>query len=287
MREDLEKKVERAIKLIKAAGKIAKEHGQPLEVAYSGGKDSDVILELTRMAGVDYRAIYKNTTIDPPGTIKHAQERGAEILRPNKTFAELMPKYGWPSRRMRFCCSVLKEYKVLDYVIIGVRRDESPKRAERYKEPEECRVYSKMEKARHYFPILDWNTQDVADFLQYRGVDCAPVYYDEEGVFHPERRLGCLCCPLKSKRQHIEDFKKYPNFVKIYLRGGYFYRLHSNNWKNKKYFHNVFEWFVCYLFCDSFSEFQERFGPNLFDGGIDCKEFLENYFNIDLDEIIK
>ena len=33
MREELQKKVERAVKLLQAAGKIAKEHGQPLEVA--------------------------------------------------------------------------------------------------------------------------------------------------------------------------------------------------------------------------------------------------------------
>lgn len=287
MKEELQKKVDRAIKLIKAAGKIAKEHNQPLEVAYSGGKDSDVILELTRMADVEYRAIYKNTTIDPPGTIKHSLERGAEMVRPKESFAELMHTYGWPSRRMRFCCSVLKEYKILDYVIIGVRREESPKRAERYKEPEECRVFSKNEKARHYYPILDWTLADVEDFLQYRGVKCAPVYYDEDGVFHSERRLGCLTCPLKSRRQRLEDFKKYPNFVKIYLRGGYYYRQHHKCWKNKEYFHNVYEWFVCYLFCDSIYEFQERFGRNLFNGGVDCKEFLENYFNIDLDEIIK
>lgn len=86
------KKVERAIKLIQSASKIAQEHGQPLEVAYSGGKDSDVILELTKMAGVPYRAIYKNTTIDPSGTIKHAREMGAEILSPKMPFFKLIER---------------------------------------------------------------------------------------------------------------------------------------------------------------------------------------------------
>ena len=96
MREELQNKVERAVKLLQAAGKIAKEHGQPLEVAYSGGKDSDVILELTRMAGVEYRAIYKNTTIDPPQTIRHAMEMGAEMIRPTKSFRELIALHGFP-----------------------------------------------------------------------------------------------------------------------------------------------------------------------------------------------
>lgn len=77
----LKEKIDFAIKLIQSAAAKAKEVGQPIEVCYSGGKDSDVILELVRMAKVEYRAIYKNTTIDPPGTIKHSRERGVEIMK--------------------------------------------------------------------------------------------------------------------------------------------------------------------------------------------------------------
>ena len=89
MREDLEKKVERAIKLIQSASKIAAENGCPkIEVAYSGGKDSDVILELTKMSGVPYRAIHHCTTIDVAGTLKHAEDNGAEIMRPKKNFLQ-------------------------------------------------------------------------------------------------------------------------------------------------------------------------------------------------------
>lgn len=282
MSEELQKKVERAVKLLQAAGKIAKEHGQPLEVAYSGGKDSDVILELTRMAGVEYRAIYKNTTIDPPQTIRHAKEMGAEMMRPTKTFRELIALHGFPSRVRRLCCSYLKEYKVLDYCVIGVRREESKKRAERYKEPEVCRVYSKKEKVRQYLPILDWTSEDISEFVSERGIKCHPLYYDEQGNFHPERRLGCMCCPLKSKRLRLREFEQYPKMVKFYIRGGQKYLETHPNAKSKTYFHNVYEWLTFDLFCDSLVEFRERFGANLFDGGIDCKEFLENYFKIEL-----
>ena len=220
MTEQLQKKVNRAIRLIQSAGRMADKAGQPLEIAYSGGKDSDVILELAKMSGVNYKAIYKNTTIDPPGTIRHALERGAEMIRPKHSFFELIEKKGYPSRKVRFCCSDLKEYKVYDYCVVGVRRDESNKRKDRYREPEICRVYSKKEKVRQYFPLLDWTTDDVAEFLSERGVKCAPVYYDEDGIFHPERRLGCLCCPLINKRERIHQFEKYPNMVKAYVRGG-------------------------------------------------------------------
>lgn len=88
MRPELEKKVQSAIHLIQAASEMAKKVNQPLEVAFSGGKDSAVILELTKMANVPYRAIYKNTTIDPPGTIKYCKDNGVEIMKPQKTFCK-------------------------------------------------------------------------------------------------------------------------------------------------------------------------------------------------------
>jgi len=177
MTDELQKKVDRAVKLIQAAGKLAKEHGQPLEICYSGGKDSDVILELAKMSGVEYRPIYKNTTIDPPGTIAHVKSKGVEVVQPKMTFREVMHRVGLPSRFRRACCDKLKEYKILDYAVIGVRRYESPKRAARYQEPELCRVYNKNEKTRQYLPILEWTDEDVAAFISERGIKCHPLYY--------------------------------------------------------------------------------------------------------------
>lgn len=221
MSPQLEKKVNQAIKLIQSASKIAAQNGCPeLELAYSSGKDSDVILELTKMAGVPYRAIYKNTTIDPSGTIKHAIDNGVEVMRPKKTFAELLAKKGLPTRFQRFCCEVLKEYKILDYAILGVRREESVKRAKMYNEPEKCRVYSKNVKARHYFPILDWTKEDLAEFIREREIKLHPLYYNEKGELDVSRRLGCMGCPLADKKARIDVFKEHPNLVKLYIRGG-------------------------------------------------------------------
>lgn len=135
--QELQKKIDRAIRLLRQFDNP----NEPIELSYSGGKDSDVILQLAKEAGIHYRAIYKSTTIDPPGTIKHAIENGAEVIRPQKTFFQLIEEHGMPSRVMRFCCGYLKEYKVLDKAIIGVRRAESVKRSKRYKEPTACRIF--------------------------------------------------------------------------------------------------------------------------------------------------
>lgn len=283
MTDGLQKKVDRAIKLIQSASKIAAANGCPeIEVAYSGGKDSDVILELTKMADVPYKAIYHCTTIDPAYTIKHAQDAGAEVMRPKKNFLQLLAYYGFPSRMSRHCCTNLKEMKVLDYAILGIRAEESNKRKERYKEPEQCRVYSKKKKVRQYFPILNWTKDDIAEFVEERGLRLHPLYYDKNGKIDATRRLGCMCCPLQSYKQRIESFKKHPNMVKLYVRGGGYYLDKHPNSKITSLVKDAYEFFCFDVFCErSNARFQEQFGGNnLFGDKIDCKKFLEDYFKI-------
>lgn len=248
MTEQLQKKVDRAIKLIQSASKIAAANGCPeIEVAYSGGKDSDVILELTKMSGVPYRAIHHVTTLDPAGTIKHAEKMGAEIVRPKDNFGQLIAKYGLPNRFMRFCCGILKEKKTLDYAIVGIRRSESPKRSERYKEPEQCRVFSKKkgDKVRQYFPILEWTDNDIAEFIKERNIKLHSLYYKQDGSIDVTQRLGCMCCPVKGKRLRIDDFKQHPNMVKLYIRNmKKFIKSHPDKKQIQEYNGDVYAWFV-------------------------------------------
>ena len=263
MTQELQQKVDRAIRLIQSAAKAAEQHGQPLEICFSGGKDSDVILELARMAGIKYRAIYKNTTIDPPGTIRHARENGVEVMQPKMTFAEIVAKKGLPGRRRRFCCAILKEYKILDYAVIGVRRDESNTRAD-YKEPTVCREYKKDEEAELYMPLLDFSAKDVETFIMERGIKCHPIYYDNQGHFHVERRLGCVGCPLAYRKHRIAEFKQYPRMVRLYVRAAQkFLDAHPQS-KMFAYLKDASDWFAMSLFCDSKADFQHRFGATLF-----------------------
>ena len=279
MRPELEKKVERAIRLLQ----LIPQDGD-IEVSYSGGKDSDVILELAKMAGIPYRAIYKATTIDPPQTIAHAREMGAEVIHPKKTFFQLVSKSGFPSRFQRFCCSALKEYKIYDRAIQGIRRSESRKRAENYKEPEICRVYSAKEKVKVYLPILEWTNQDVEEFIKERNIKCHPLYY-RRGQFDVTQRLGCMGCPLASRKKRIQFFKENPKWLKAWIRAGQ-KRYTSEKYQNgkaKHKFKDAFEAMGYMLYCDNMDEFEEK-TYGLF-GEFDWKEFLQNEFRIDMSDI--
>ena len=62
-------------------------------------------------------------------------------------------------------------------MVQGIRASESNARAERYKEPEQCRVYDKKHKSRVYMPILYWTDEDIKEFVTERGIKCHPLYY--------------------------------------------------------------------------------------------------------------
>lgn len=274
----LQKKIDLAIRLLRTTSEV---YGDVIEIAYSGGKDSDVILQLAKEAGIKYRAIYRNTTIDPPGTIKHVKDMDVEILQPNKTFFQLIEENGLPNRFMRFCCRFLKEYKVLDKCVMGVRKAESRARDERYNEPTECKFYgSKKNHVEAVYPILEWTDEDVAEFIEERKIKCAPVYYDERGKFHVERRLGCIACPLASKGKRIKQFQKYPGILRQYVKSLRKFRETHKNADVCSYFTNEFEQMYFDIYCNSMQEFEEK-SNGLF-GKPDFKGFLEVKFNCSL-----
>ena len=278
--KDLQKKIDRAIRLLQG---IQNGYDGEIEIAYSGGKDSDVILQLAKEAGIKYRALYKNTTIDPPGTLGHVKGMGVEILRPKTSFFQLVAQKGFPSRFSRFCCEKLKEYKVLDKSVIGVRKAESRAREERYNEPTECRYFGAKTEKNHVeliYPILEWTDEDVRDFIIDRKLKLAPIYYNSGRQIDVSKRLGCMCCPLASRRKRIIEFHKYPKIAKAYLCAGQqFMETHPESKACQRY-DNVYEWFTRDVFYSSDADWN-KVSTGLF-GKPDFKKFLEDKFGIDL-----
>lgn len=269
MTEQLQKKINQSIKLLQSTCSSKDD----VELAYSGGKDSDVILQLAKEAGIKFTARYKNTTIDPAGTLKHCKDNGVEILQPKESFFEIVKKAGYPNRFHRLCCARLKEYPTeSDTVIVGIRQEESQKRMKRYLDPTVCRVYSKKKRVQQILPILYWTQDDVRMFIEDRNIKCHPIYYDENGIFHAERRLGCEGCPLMSQRKRVEFFKENPKWLKAWLKAGhYFYHQRSLN---------EYEMMVGMLFYRSIRELIDI--QNGLFGKMDCKQLLEEKFNVKL-----
>lgn len=274
----LQDKIGRAIKLLQSIPQDG-----DIELAYSGGKDSDVILALAKMAGIPHRVIHKVTTIDPPGTIKHAIDAGAEIMRPKRSFFELIRQKGTPSRRVRFCCEELKEYAVCDRSIVGARRDESVKRAMIYREPEHCRVYRNGDRVKQYLPIVNWTDGDIREFVDAYNVKCHPLYY-HDGRFDVSKRLGCIGCPLASIGKRKAMFRQYPKMLRLWIVNKQrYYDSHPNCKSAQAFSGNAINSMFYELFCGNMERYNQSLQNGLFpEHNLNPKSYMEDYFKIDL-----
>lgn len=267
---DTEEKITKAVRLIQSYS-----HANNLTLAYSGGKDSEVLRFLIERAQVPCDIIYINTTIDPPGTIRYVKSKGARVLNPRMTFLDLVERKGLPSMFRRFCCAVLKEQYIAPYLLLGIRRSESVKRATRYTEPEICHIYKKGLQAIKILPMLSFVNEDVTYIHDTYNLKMHPLYYDEQGHFHVERRLGCLGCPLKADRGRA-DYLAYPKLLKAVIsRVVKFHETHGRD-RQEAYRYLVYNIFYSnhkhYQYCCTFEGLFEN----------DPKTMLENYFKIEL-----
>lgn len=66
-------------------------------LAYSGGKDSEVLLHIARGLFTDIPAVFSNTGLEFPEIVKHVRtHNNVHELRPKMPFHKVIEKYGWP-----------------------------------------------------------------------------------------------------------------------------------------------------------------------------------------------
>jgi phosphoadenosine phosphosulfate reductase len=229
----LSRKVDAAISLIQKTEPLALQYSdEGFYVAFSGGKDSQVLLELVKMAGVRYTAHMQVTTVDPPELMKFVRTEYKEVVmhRAALNMYDLIRKKKMlPMRHARFCCAYLKEQSGAGTVtLLGVRRQESSRRAKR----NEVEIFNhKFSGTLDQFnafsethitcvggkdkvlvlPILQWTDKDVWAFIRERALPYCSLY-------EQQHRIGCLFCPMAQTKQKIADYHRYPGVVKAYIK---------------------------------------------------------------------
>lgn len=243
---DLEHK---AIERIKMASRMSLHHyGLPLVCTYSGGKDSDVMLELFKRSGVPFEVHNSHTTADAPQTVYHIREvfRGLELqgikctidyhVQPDGsrvTMWNLIPrKLMPPTRIVRYCCSELKEtFGAGRYISTGIRWSESSRRKEwgsfsqpdnRIHASDEIMLNSENDIKRKLIehclqknkmvvnPIIDWKDSDVWEYIKSERIHVNCLY--KEGF----DRIGCIGCPMAGKKRWFE-FGVFPKYKNAYI----------------------------------------------------------------------
>ena len=229
----LQEKIDHSIALIRKAEKLAltMQPDEGFHVGFSGGKDSQAVLELVKMAGVKYRAVYNVTTNDPADNVRFIKQHypDVEFSIPEKSYFQLIEQKGVPTMLNRWCCALFKETAGVGYVVLtGVRKEESRKRAAyeevvkwgRTKDKNELVDLGKME-ANEFrcvggkdkfmvYPILEWTEKDVWDFIDLRGLPVNPCY-----KIH--KRVGCVFCPFARPKDIREYCKTHPQLKAAFI----------------------------------------------------------------------
>lgn len=235
-----------AIARLKTAAELSESYYEnPLLLAYSGGKDSEVCLELCRRAGIPFEVSHSLTTADAPETVWHVKRVFRRLELEGIRCEVLYPEYKgrrvsmWtlipqklmpPTRVARYCCSVCKERSGRGRMMaLGVRRFESQSRGD--SGPAETQGKSRKDREIFDFdngdgrmfvhcmakqkikvhPIVEWTDRDVWDFLRDAKAELNPCY--SMGF----SRVGCVGCPMAGKGRW-KEFRQWPKYEVLYRR---------------------------------------------------------------------
>ena len=208
-------------------------------VAFSGGKDSIVTLDIVQRAlpHNKFKVLFGDTGMEFPDTydvVDKTEEKcrcqGIEFIRAKSHFSpeESWKKFGPPATVTRWCCSVHKtapqvlslreltgKVNFTGMAFIGVRASESLSRSE-------YDYVSLGEKHKGQYscnPILEWNSAELYLYIFAENILLSEAY--KKG----NRRAGCLVCPRAAERNdymarvcYTDEFDALINSIKYVYR---------------------------------------------------------------------
>ena len=193
-------------------------------VAFSGGKDSVVALDLVQRAlpHNKMKVLFGDTGMEFPDTYRvmdlikgKCEELGIEYLRASSKLntEQTWRLFGPPAVTNRWCCSVHKTSPQImllqeqtgnqgftGMAFTGIRGDESVSRSEY----DDVSYGSKHRGQYSCHPILEWNSAELFDYIYQENLILNDAY--KKG----NTRAGCLVCPMSSGKHEYLKAQCYP-----------------------------------------------------------------------------
>lgn len=214
----LSEQVDHSIKLIQTYGNAAlsRDAENGYQCGFSGGKDSVVLLDLLKRAGVNHKPTYNCTTIDPPELIRFIREHHKDVEwnrqkdKGHLILDRMVDKMSMPTRIGKWCCSEYKDCcsKSSTVGAVGVRISESKRREKLWKE---LTVHNKTNRW-ILAPIAYWSDANIWQYINENNLPYCELY--DQGW----DRLGCVGCPINPKSQ-AKEFKRWPKYEAMWKEG--------------------------------------------------------------------
>lgn len=226
---------EEALSRIHRFAKIAKAMDFDIAVGFSGGKDSQVVYDLCKRAGIKFTAYY-NECFESNVTKKFIRDNYPDVIwrREHKSgFIQNIAenhKGLLPTVQRAFCCEDYKHNsKYVDKCsMTGVRKAESKARSNRTSISFKNKTTRK--KMQHivdeYFvencqstgtaniialyPIVDWTDDDVWNYINAHNLPINPEYSEY-------KRIGCIVCPKANFTSNYKSLLKYPKLIDAFI----------------------------------------------------------------------
>ncbi len=186
--------------------------GDKCAVAFSGGKDSLVVLHIARQYVARIPVVFNNTGVEFPETRAYIRQLSEEwdlnlIVTPyyKKSFWDCVDEYGYPHIRSKKhskggsysprCCYYLKEMPTklaiksygLKAMFTGQTAVESRMRMFTARDKGICYFHTQYN-CQKINPILWWTEDEVWQYIKVKELSCNPLY--NEGA----PRVGCMPC---------------------------------------------------------------------------------------------
>lgn len=205
-----------AINVIRGITSQGRNRELPVTVSFSGGKDSLVVLDLTRKVVKKFGVFHIDTGLEFPETSRFVSEFAArngidiKVEHAGKVFNENFPFFGPPAKDFRWCCKVCKlgpitniisRYKNGVITIDGKRRYESFQRGSINTVERNPFVPGQMS----VYPIKDWRAIEVWLYIYMERLPYNELY--DRGF----ERIGCWLCPAALQAEYVRMRELHPD----------------------------------------------------------------------------
>ena len=225
---------------------------------FSGGKDSQALYHIVKMAGVKFKTHMSLTSVDPGDVIRFVKAEYPSVIRHKpkmSMFKAAVEHKILPTMRVRWCCADFKESAGAGKVtLIGIRAEESTRRAKRhevevsnknfsgnideFEQWSDNEIEKKRLKLKRKLNEDEFSVESDNEIRCINGKDSIlvspifrwterDVWYFLNNIIHAPHcsiydegytRIGCILCPMSTHKSKLRDVERFPHVKRGWIK---------------------------------------------------------------------